>query len=109
MTNQLDQVFSALADPTRRAVVEQLAKGPAPVSTLYEPHDMALPTFLKHLKILETSGLTQSEKNGRVRTVSIRADQFDTLDSWLNQQRSAWSTRLDRLTQLAHTLERTKS
>lgn len=109
MTNQIDHIFSALADPTRRAVIEQLANGPAPVSTLFEPHDMALPTFLKHLKVLETSGLTQSEKNGRVRTVSIRSDQLDTLDTWLNQQRSAWSARLDRLSQLAQTLERTKS
>ncbi|MGH1577861.1 ArsR/SmtB family transcription factor [Planktotalea sp.] len=109
MTNNIDQVFSALADPTRRAVVEQLTNGAAPVSELHAPHDMALPTFLRHLKVLEKSGLTQSEKTGRVRVVSVKPDQLDMLDAWLKQQRSAWNGRLDRLDRLAQQLERTKS
>ena len=109
MANQLDHIFSALADPTRRAVIERLAKGAAPVSELHAPHDMALPTFMRHLKVLEGSGLTQSEKTGRVRTVSIRASELEMLDDWLTQQRNAWGKRLDRLTRIANDLERTKS
>lgn len=109
MANQLDQIFSALADPTRRAVVERLSQGAAPVSELHAPHDMALPTFMRHLKVLEDSGLTQSEKTGRVRTVSVKPDQLETLDKWLTDQRGAWNNRLDRLAILAQQLERTKS
>ncbi|MEN8891326.1 ArsR/SmtB family transcription factor [Planktotalea arctica] len=109
MTNQLDQIFFALADPTRRAVVERLSQGAAPVSELHAPHDMALPTFLRHLKVLEDSGLTHSEKTGRVRTVSIKPDQLGTLENWLKEQRSTWEQRLDRLALLAAQLERTKT
>ena len=109
MTNQLDQIFSALADPTRRAVIERLSQGAAPVSELHAPYDMALPTFMRHLKVLEDSGLTQSVKKGRVRTVSVRADQLGALENWLAEQRGAWDARLDRLALLATQLERTKS
>ena len=109
MTNQLDQIFSALADPTRRAVVERLCRGSAPVSELHAPHDMALPTFMRHLKVLEDSGLTRSEKVGRVRTVSIKSEQLEPLEQWLNQQRDSWSVRLDRLALLAEQLKRTTS
>ena len=73
MTNHLDQFFSAMSDPTRRAVIERLTRGPAPVSDLHAPHDIALPTFLRHLKVLEASGLVRSEKKGRVRVVHIEA------------------------------------
>lgn len=109
MTNQIDQIFSALADPTRRAVIERLSQGAAPVSELHAPHNMALPTFLRHLKVLEDCGLTKSEKKGRVRTVSVKPDQLGALESWLNEQRSSWEARLDRLTLLAAQLERTKT
>lgn len=109
MTNQLDQIFSALADPTRRAVIERLSQGAAPVSELHAPHDMALPTFMRHLKVLEDSGLTQSEKKGRVRTVRVRPEQLGALESWLSEQRGAWEQRLDRLALLAAQLERTKT
>lgn len=79
------------------------------MSELHSAHDMALPTFLRHLNVLENSGLTKSKKNGRVRTVSICADQLKPLDKWLDQQRDNWSGRLDRLAQFAQDLERTKS
>lgn len=109
MTNQLNQIFSALSDPTRRAVIERLNQGKAPVSELHAPYDMALPTFLKHLKVLEDCGLTQSEKKGRVRMVSVKPEQLKPLETWLDAQRSAWSTRLDRLAVLAEQMQRTKS
>ena len=105
MTNQLDSFFAALADPTRRAVIERLADGPAPVSTLHQGHDMALPTFLRHLKVLEESGLVRSEKRGRVRTVHIEAAPLDQIGDWLSEQKRHWENRLDRLATLAAELE----
>ncbi len=97
MTNQLDSFFSAISDPTRRAVIERLTQGPASVSTLHAPHDIALPTFLRHLKVLENSGLVRSEKSGRVRTVHIEAAPLAQAEGWLNRQRTLWEGRLDRL------------
>ncbi len=101
MDNNLDSFFGAMADPTRRAVIERLTRGPAPVSELHAPHDIALPSFLKHLKVLEAAGLVRSEKIGRVRTVHIEAAPLATAEAWLNRQRRGWSRRLDRLEQLA--------
>ena len=106
MANQLDTVFAALADPTRRAVVDRLLSGPASVSDLHGAHDMALPTFLRHLKVLETSGLVRSEKKGRVRTVHIEAAPLHDMDRWLDRHRALWEDRLDRLSRLAESLER---
>ncbi|MEM6895978.1 MAG: metalloregulator ArsR/SmtB family transcription factor [Pseudomonadota bacterium] len=106
MANQLDSFFGALADPTRRAVIERLTKGPAPVSELHAPHDMALPTFLKHLSRLEAAGLVRSEKKGRVRTVHIEAAPLAQAESWISKQRSLWEGRLDRLQSLAERIER---
>ena len=106
MDNDLDSFFAALADPTRRAVIERLVRGPAPVSELHAPHDIALPSFLKHLKKLESAGLVRSEKSGRVRTVHIEAAPLAQAESWLNQQRRLWEGRLDRLQALAESLER---
>ncbi|MEO0358886.1 MAG: metalloregulator ArsR/SmtB family transcription factor [Pseudomonadota bacterium] len=108
MTNHLDTVFAAVADPTRRAVIERLTKGPAPVSTLHAPHDMALPTFMKHLSKLEAAGLIRSEKKGRVRTVHIEAAPLVAAEAWINQQRDMWNGRLDRLQQLAEHIEHTE-
>ena len=71
MTQQLDSFFGAMADPTRRAVIERLAASPASVSELHKPHPMALPTFLRHLKVLEDTGIVRSVKKGRVRTCYI--------------------------------------
>ena len=105
MTNQLDSFFAALSDPTRRAVVEQLIQGPAAVSDLHAPHDIALPTFLRHLKVLESSGLVRSEKSGRVRTVHIEATPLVQIEDWLARHTSIWESRLNRLEQIAQKLE----
>jgi DNA-binding transcriptional ArsR family regulator len=105
MANNLDHFFSALADPTRRAVIERLATGPAPVSELHAPHDMALPSFLKHLGKLEAAGVIQSEKIGRVRMVRIEPGPMDEAQTWLTRQRRLWEGRLDRLAALAETIE----
>lgn len=109
MDNNFDTVFAAMADPTRRAVLEALTKGPAPVSDLHAPHDIALPTFMKHLKKLEAAGLIRSEKSGRVRTVTLDTAPLRAAEGWLAQQRTHWEHRLDRLQQLAETLKRTTS
>ena len=93
----LTPLFAALADPTRRAVIETLATGPQPVSTLAEPHDMALPSFLKHLDRLEQAGVITSEKAGRVRTCTLHPEAFAPVQTWLEHERSRWSGALDRL------------
>lgn len=98
MPNQspsLDHLLKALADPTRRAVVERLANGPAAMSDLARPFDMALPSFLQHLKVLEASGLVSSEKRGRVRTYHLRTEALAPVETWLSGQRRIWETRLD--------------
>ncbi|GGL68263.1 ArsR/SmtB family transcription factor [Wenxinia marina] len=105
MTNSLDAFYSALSDPTRRAVIERLVRGPAPVSELHAPHDIALPTFLRHLKVLEAAGLVRSEKAGRVRTVHIEALALADAEGWIERQRRIWEARLDRLDALAERLE----
>jgi len=93
----LDTVFHALADPTRRAVIGRLLQGAAPVTRLAEPFAMGLPAFLKHLAVLETSGLIRSEKRGRVRTCRIDADRLAAAEGWLAEQRAVWQGRTDRL------------
>ena len=107
MANHLDQFFTALGDPTRRAVVERLTRGPAPVSELHAPHDIALPTFLRHLRVLEDAGLLRSEKRGRVRTCHIEATPLHEIETWLDRQRRTWERRLDRLSALAEEIDRT--
>lgn len=104
MTKQLDAFFAALADPTRRAVIERLTEGSAPVSELHAPHDMALPTFMKHLSKLEAAGLVRTEKKGRVRTVHIEAAPLEQAETWISRQRRVWERRLDRLEDLANKL-----
>lgn len=108
MTNNLDAIFSAMGDPTRRAVIEQLVDGPHSVKVLHAPHDIALPTFLKHLKVLEDSGLVASKKTGRVRMVHLERDPFDEMESWLRRHRDMWSNRLSKIAALAETMERTR-
>lgn len=103
--SDLDGVFRALADPTRRAVVARLASGPASVSELAEPFEMALPSFLQHLKVLEDSGLVVSKKSGRVRTCSIAPERFRQAETWLARQRGIWEGRLDRMEALVKDLE----
>lgn len=93
----LDRAFQALANPTRRAVVTRLGRGPATVSELAEPFDMALPSFLQHLRVLEDSGLVTTRKSGRVRTVRIRPTNLRRAATWLDAQRELWTKRLDQL------------
>ncbi len=96
---QLDELFQALADPTRRAVLGRLGRGPATVGALAEPFDMALPSFMKHIRMLEASGWIETRKEGRVRTCAIRKKQFAAVESWLSAQRTVWEGRTDRLEQ----------
>jgi DNA-binding transcriptional ArsR family regulator len=100
MINQnaaLDRVFQALGDPTRRVMVERLARGPASVSELARPLTMSLPAVLQHLQVLEASGLVRSEKTGRVRTCRIQPAVLRTAESWIVRRRTGWERRLDRL------------
>jgi DNA-binding transcriptional ArsR family regulator len=95
--HELDAVLRALADPTRRAVVERLAKSPAVVSELAAPFAMALPSFMQHLGVLEGAGVVTSQKLGRVRTVSLRPGALDVLHLWLGEQRTRAEHQADRL------------
>ena len=94
---QLDHVFGALSDATRRAIVMRLCEGEASVGELAKPFEMALPSLMKHIRVLEISGLVASEKNGRVRTCSLQTEALSTLEVWLAAQREIWEQRLDRL------------
>jgi DNA-binding transcriptional ArsR family regulator len=96
---QLDLVFHALADPTRRVMVERLTRGPASVSALAEPLSMSLPAVMQHLRVLEASGLVRSEKVGRVRTCQIEPVALRSAERWINERRTSWERRLDRLGQ----------
>ena len=93
----LDHVFHALADPTRRAVLQRLSEGPASVSDLAKPFAMALPSFLQHLQVLEEGGLIRSKKVGRVRTCEMEPATLTKAESWIAKQRTVWEGRLDRL------------
>ena len=105
MANHLDSFFGAMADPTRRAVIERLTQGSASVSDLHAPHDMALPSFLKHLSKLESAGIVRSEKRGRTRIVHIEAAPLAEAENWLARQRRIWEGRLDRLAAFAEQLD----
>lgn len=94
---EVDGVLRALADPTRRAVVERLALGPVVVSVLAEPFGMALPSFLQHLGVLEEAGIVASQKVGRSRTVSLRPGGLDVLHLWLDGQRTSAERDADQL------------
>lgn len=96
-SHELDLVFSALANSTRRGVLESLRSGPKTVGELAAPHDMALPSFLQHIRLLEDCGLVSSEKKGRTRVVSPRREPMLQLEAWLDVERSAWERRLDQL------------
>jgi len=90
-------MFQALADPTRRAMVERLGLGPASVSDLARPLAMSMPAVLQHLQMLEASGLVRSEKTGRVRTCRIEPAALSLAEQWINARRIGWQHRLDRL------------
>jgi DNA-binding transcriptional ArsR family regulator len=100
MLNQsavLDLTFQALADPTRRAMVERLSRGPASVSDLARPLAMSLPAAMQHLAVLEGCGLVTSQKVGRVRTCRIQPQALSQAETWINARRAEWALRLDRL------------
>ena len=100
MLNQvvpLDRVFHALSDPTRRAMVQRLSRGPASVSELAQPLQMSLPAVIQHLQVLEESGLVRSEKAGRVRTCRMESKVLRTAEDWIVARRSSWERCLDRL------------
>jgi DNA-binding transcriptional ArsR family regulator len=101
----LDQVFQALADPTRRKVIERLVAGPATTSELAEPFDMALPSFTQHLGVLERAGLVTSSKQGRVRIYQLDPAGLAVADGWLADKRRLWERRLDQLDELLMTLK----
>ena len=96
-TINLDLTFRALADPTRRSIVERLSRGQASVSELAQPYGMSLPAIVQHLAMLEESGLVRSEKIGRVRTCRIEPAALSLAEQWFNQRRDEWDERLDRL------------
>ncbi|MBM9591531.1 helix-turn-helix transcriptional regulator [Leptospira sp. 201903075] len=96
-TYNIDIVLHALSDPTRRQVIERLGIGPASVSDLAAPFSMAMPSFMQHLDILESSQLIYSEKTGRVRICYLNSNPFSVMESWLQVQKSLWETRLNQL------------
>ena len=100
MLNQsraLDLAFQALADPTRRAMVERLTHSPASVSDLARPLSMSLPAVMQHLAVLQGSGLVVSEKVGRVRMCRVEPRALSVAEQWINARRSEWEHKLDRL------------
>ncbi|MEU3958312.1 metalloregulator ArsR/SmtB family transcription factor [Streptomyces buecherae] len=94
---QLDGVLVALADPTRRAVIRRLGHGPLSVGDLASEFPMTLPSFMKHVRTLETNGLIRTVKTGRVRTCVLRRERLALVDDWLAEQRRIWAERTDRL------------
>lgn len=105
---QLTRIFQALTDPTRRAVLERLTRGPAPVSELAQPFKIALPSFVQHLDVLEDCGLVRSKKQGRVRTYALAPRPLKAAEHWLSVQRVHWERRLDSLDDFLKTLKERK-
>ena len=101
----LNLLFHALGDPWRRAMVERLSRGPAPVSELARPLPMSLPAAMQHLGVLEAAGLVRSQKAGRVRTCAIEPRALSQAERWINARRVEWENRLDRLGDYLKTLE----
>jgi DNA-binding transcriptional ArsR family regulator len=93
----LDLMFQALADPSRRIMVERLSRGPASVSELAKPLSMSLPAVYQHLQVLEASGLVCTEKTGRVRTCRLEAKALRSAEQWISERRALWERRLDKL------------
>ena len=96
-STDLDNIFQALADPTRRAIVEQLGSGPKSVSEIALPLDMTLAAVVQHVQLLENCQLITTQKQGRVRTCRIKPETLKVLEGWLNQRRRQWEQHFDRL------------
>ena len=105
---RLDLVFQGLADSTRRAVLERLSAGPAPVGELARPFKMRLPSFSQHLDVLERAGLVRSRKAGRVRTYHLVPRRLESAQHWLEVQRARWNSRLNQLDNYLETLKEQK-
>lgn len=103
-TVALDSIFQALADPTRRAVIRRLGRGSATVSELAEPFDMALPSFMKHVGVLERTGLIRSRKIGRIRTCVLERKKLAAVERWFGEQRAMWAGRDENLDKLLERL-----
>jgi DNA-binding transcriptional ArsR family regulator len=101
----LDRVFQALADPTRRSMLERLSRGPASVSELAKPLGITLPAVVQHLQSLESGGLIRSEKVGRVRTCRIEPGGLQPAEQWIAARRTAWERRLDRLGEILTSIQ----
>lgn len=101
----LDLIFQALSDPTRRAMLARMGQGPVPVSELARPTGMALPTILRHLTVLEEARLIRSEKQGRTRLCQARPETLEATMDWMAQQRALWEARTDRLEAFLKTLQ----
>ncbi|MBI3269904.1 MAG: helix-turn-helix transcriptional regulator [Planctomycetes bacterium] len=106
---RLDRVFQALADPTRRDVLERLGRGPSTTSDLAQLYDMALPTFTQHLEVLEGCGLVRSRKQGRVRTYVLAPRPLKQVEHWLVKQRTLWELRLEQLDDYLQDLKERKA
>lgn len=100
----VDEVLHAVANPTRRKVLELLSDGPATVGELAAPFDMQLPSFVQHLAVLEQSRLVRSTKSGRVRTYELAPERFKVVEDWLSARRQSWEARLDRFDQYVQQL-----
>jgi DNA-binding transcriptional ArsR family regulator len=96
-SGHVDSVFRALSDPTRRRVLERLVRSPGSVTQLAEPFDMALPSFVQHLSVLEGCGLVRSDKTGRVRIYRLAPQRLRVAEDWLARQRALWNRRMDQL------------
>jgi DNA-binding transcriptional ArsR family regulator len=101
----LNDVFHALADPTRRSVIARLGSGSASIKELAEPFGLGLPSFLKHIKVLESSGLIASEKVGRVRTCKLKRENLTAAEKWFDEQRAGWESRYENLDNLLTALK----
>ena len=105
--SRLDHAFQALADPTRRAMLARLSRGPASVSELAKPLPMSLPAVLQHLKALEESGLVRTQKKGRVRTAELQGNTLGQAERWLTDRRTEWEAQADRLVNFLSQLQET--
>lgn len=106
LSSKLDHVFGALADPTRRAILARLGEGEASVGELARPFNMALPSLMKHIRVLEAGGLVVSQKSGRVRTCRLKPAGMTDAERWLVEQRAVWEARLDRLEAYVNKIEK---
>lgn len=105
---QISAVFHALADPTRRAVIERLGRGSASTTELARPFKMALPSFAQHLQLLEHSGLVRSHKEGRVRNYELVPEPLAVVEDWTQAQRAVWNQRLDQLQEFVESMQTSK-